>query len=164
VRPGELRAAEWKDIDLEAGEWRYLVSKTKTDHIVPLSRQAAAILKELHPLTGHARYVFPSPRTDDKPMSDNAILSALRRMNIPKGEMTGHGFRAMARTLLPERLKFPPEIIEHQLAHSVPDALGTAYNRTKFLDDRRTMMQAWADYLDKLKAGAEIIPLSSRRA
>lgn len=164
VRPGELRAAEWKDIDLEAGEWRYLVSKTKTDHIVPLSRQAVAILKELHPLTGHARYVFPSPRTDTKPMSDNAILSALRRMNIPKDEMTGHGFRAMARTLLHERLKFPPEIIEHQLAHSVPDALGTAYNRTKFLDDRRTMMQAWADYLDKLKAGAEIIPLASRRA
>ncbi|HEX5277475.1 MAG TPA: integrase arm-type DNA-binding domain-containing protein [Fluviicoccus sp.] len=164
VRPGELRAAEWKDIDLEEGEWRYLVSKTKTEHIVPLSRQSVAILRELHPLTSHARYVFPSPRTDEKPMSDNAILSALRRMNIPKEEMTGHGFRAMARTLLHERLKFPPEIIEHQLAHSVPDALGTAYNRTRFLDDRKAMMQAWADYLDKLKAGAEIIPLSSRRA
>ena len=97
------------------------------------------------------------------PLTD-AFLSALRRMNIPKDEMTGHGFRAMARTLLHERLKFPAEVIEHQLAHKVADALGTAYNRTKFLDDRRAMMQAWSDYLDKLKAGAEIIPLSSRRA
>ena len=164
VRPGELRAAEWKDIDLEAGEWSFVASKTKTPHIVPLSRQAVAILSELHPLTGHARYVFPGGRTDEEPMSNNAILAALRRMNISKLDMTGHGFRAMARTLLHERLKFPPEIIEHQLAHSVPDALGTAYNRTRFLDDRRAMMQAWSDYLDKLKAGAEIIPLSSRRA
>ena len=164
VRPGELRHAEWKDVDLDAGEWSFTASKTKTPHVVPLSRQAVAILRDLHPLTGHARYVFPSPRTDDKPMSGNAILSAMRYMGIPKEDMTGHGFRAMARTLLHERLKFPAEVIEHQLAHKVADALGTAYNRTKFLDDRRAMMQAWSDYLDKLKAGAEIIPLSSRRA
>ncbi|RZU46828.1 integrase [Fluviicoccus keumensis] len=152
VRPGELRQAEWKDIDLEAAEWRYLVSKTKTDHVVPLSRQAIAILEEIRPLTGRGRYVFPSPRSDERPMSDNAILSSLRRMGIAKEEMTGHGFRAMARTLLHERLKFPAEVIEHQLAHKVPDALGAAYNRTKFLDDRRRMMQVWADYLDELRA------------
>lgn len=164
VRPGELRTAEWKDFNLDTGEWAFVASKTKTDHIVPLSRQAVALLREIRPLTGHGRYVFPNPRTDDKPMSGNAILSAMRYMGIPKEDMTGHGFRAMARTLLHERLNFPSEVIEHQLAHSVPDALGTAYNRTKFLDARRTMMQAWADYLDKLKAGAEIIPLSSRRA
>lgn len=151
VRPGELRVAEWKDIDLDAGEWSFVASKTKTPHIVPLSRQAVAILRELHPLTGHARYVFPNPRTDDKPMSGNAVLSAMRYMGIPKEDMTGHGFRAMARTLLHERLKFPAEVIEHQLAHKVADALGAAYNRTRFLDDRKIMMQAWADYLDVLK-------------
>ena len=164
VRPGELRAAEWKDIDLEAGEWSFVASKTKTPHIVPLSRQAVAILSELQPLTGHARYVFPSPRTDTRPMSENAILSAMRRMNITKEEMTGHGFRAMARTMLHERLKFPAEVIEHQLAHKVADALGAAYNRTRFLDDRRAMMQAWADYLDRLKAVAEVIPLTGKVA
>jgi len=164
VRPGELRHAEWTDIDLDAGEWSFIASKTKTPHIVPLARQAVAILRELHPLTGHGRYVFPSPRTDERPMSENAILSAMRRMNIAKDEMTGHGFRAMARTLLHERLKFPAEVIEHQLAHKVSDALGTAYNRTKFLDDRRAMMQAWADYLDRLKAGAEVIPLRGKTA
>lgn len=161
VRPGELRAAEWKDIDLEAGEWSFVASKTKTPHIVPLSRQAVAILSELQPLTGHARYVFPSPRTDTRPMSENAILSAMRRMNIPKEEMTGHGFRAMARTMLHERLKFPAEVIEHQLAHRVADALGAAYNRTRFLDDRRAMMQAWADYLDRLKAGGVVLALAA---
>ena len=164
VRPGELRAAEWKDIDLEAGEWSFVASKTKTPHVVPLSRQAVAILRDLHPLTGHARYVFPNPRTDDKPMSGNAILSAMRYMGIPKEDMTGHGFRAMARTLLHERLKFPAEVIEHQLAHKVADALGAAYNRTRFLDDRRAMMQQWADYLDRLKAGAEIIPITGKVA
>lgn len=157
VRPGELRQAEWKDINLDAAEWCYLVSKTKTNHIVPLSRQAVAILRELQPLTGHGRYVFPGLRTNDRPMSNNAVLSAMRRMGIPNEEMTGHGFRAMARTLLHERLKYAPEIIEHQLAHKVPDALGAAYNRTRFLDDRRRMMQDWADYLDRLKAGNPVI-------
>ncbi len=151
VRPGELRHAEWKDIDLEAAEWKYLVTKTKTPHVVPLSRQAVDILRELQPLTGAGRYVFPSPLTADRPMSDNAILTALRRMGIPKDEMCGHGFRAMARTLLDEVLHFPPDIIEHQLAHAVRDPLGRAYNRTTKIDERRKMMQEWADYLDGLK-------------
>lgn len=104
MRPGELRKAEWADIDLDNAEWRYVVSKTGTPHIVPLSTQAVAILRELQPLTGSGRYVFPSPRTRERPMSDNAILSAMRRMGIGKDEMSGHGFRAMARTILDEQL------------------------------------------------------------
>lgn len=159
VRPGELRNAEWAHIDLEAAEWRYTVTKTNTPHIVPLSRQAVEILTELQALTGDGRYLFPSARTNSRPMSDNAILSALRRMGIDKDEMTGHGFRAMARTILDEVLGFRPDYIEHQLAHAVRDPNGRAYNRTAHLAERRKMMQQWADYLDKLKAGAEIIPL-----
>ena len=151
VRPGELRQAEWSDIDLKAAEWRYTVPKTDTPHIVPLSRQAVGILRELHPLTGPGRYVFPSARTPrgDRPMSNNAILAALGRMSIGKEEMTGHGFRAMA---LDEVLGFRPDFIEHQLAHAVRDPNGRAYNRTAHLAERRKMMQAWADYLDQLKA------------
>lgn len=162
VRPGELRHAEWADIDLDAAEWRYTVSKTDTQHIVPLSRQAVEILRELHPLTGRGRYVFPSARNPkgDKPMSDNAILAAMRRMGIEKDEMSGHGFRAMARTILDEVLGFRPDYIEHQLAHAVRDPNGRAYNRTAHLPERRKMMQDWADYLDKLKAGAEIVPIN----
>ena len=154
VRPGELRRAEWKDIDLEVGEWRFTITKTNTLHLVPLSRQAVEILRELYPLTGRGRYVFPSGRAPrgDRPMSDNAVLAALRRMGIGKEEMTGHGFRAMARTLLDEVLGFRPDYIEHQLAHVVRDPLGRAYNRTAHLPQRRKMMQAWADYLDQLKA------------
>jgi integrase len=159
VRPGELRKARWADIDLDKAEWRYLVSKTKTDHLVPLSRQALAILRELYPLTGHRELVFPG-RDPKKPMSDAAINAALRRMGYDtKAEITGHGFRAMARTILHEELHHKPEVIEHQLAHAVPDSLGTAYNRTKFLKERKAMMQEWADYLDKLKAGAKVIAL-----
>ena len=156
VRPGELRRAEWKAIDLEAGEWRFTVAKTDTPHLVPLSRQAGEILRELHPLTGNGRYVFPSGRTPrgDRPMSENAVLAALRSMGIGKEEMTGHGFRAMARTLLDEVLGFRPDYIEHQLAHVVRDPLGRAYNRTAHLPQRRKMMQEWADYLDQLKADA----------
>lgn len=161
VRPGELRNAEWAHIDLEAAEWRYTVTKTNTPHIVPLSRQAVEILTELQALTGDGRYLFPSARTNSRPMSDNAILSALRRMGIDKDEMTGHGFRAMARTILDEVLGFRPDYIEHQLAHAVRDPNGRAYNRTAHLAERRKMMQQWADYLDKLKAGAEIIPLNN---
>ena len=118
---GELRHAQWSDIDLEASEWRYTVTKTATPHIVPLSRQAVEILRELHPVTGHGRYVFPSARNPrgDRPMSNNAILAALRRMGIGKEEMTGHGFRAMARTILDVVLGFRPDFIEHQLAHAV---------------------------------------------
>ena len=159
VRPGELRKAEWADIDLDAAEWRYIVTKTQTPHLVPLCRQAVAILRELHPLTGQGRFVFAGARTHERPMSDNAILAAMRRMNIGKDEMTGHGFRAMARTILDEVLGVRPDFIEHQLAHAVRDPNGRAYNRTAHLEERRKMMQLWADYLDKLKAGAEVIPL-----
>lgn len=157
VRPGELRAAEWAHIDLDAAEWRYTVTKTNTPHIVPLSTQAVAILRELQPLTGNGRYLFPSPRTKDRPMSDNAILSALRRMGIQKDEMTGHGFRAMARTILDEVLGERVDLIEHQLAHAVRDANGRAYNRTSHLPERKRMMQRWADYLDCIKAGGNVI-------
>jgi integrase len=160
VRPGELRYAKWADIYLDAAEWRYTVSKTNTQHIVPLSRQAVEILEELYPLTGRGHYVFPSARSTSRPMSDNAILAAMRRMGISKDEMSGHGFRAMARTILDEVLGFRPDFIEHQLAHAVRDPNGRAYNRTAHLPERRKMMQEWADYLDKLKAGAEIIPIN----
>jgi integrase len=159
VRPGELRQAEWKDIDLDAAEWRYIASKKGNAHIVPLAHQAVATLRELHALTGTGRYVFPSARTGERPMSDNAVLAAMRRLGIAKDEMSGHGFRAMARTILDEVLGFRPDLIEHQLAHAVRDPNGRAYNRTAHLPERRKMMQAWADYLDKMKAGAEVIPL-----
>jgi integrase len=161
VRPGELRKAEWADIDLDAAEWRYHVTKTDTDHIVPLASQAVAILQELHPLTGNGRYVFPSARTTDRPMSDNAILAAMRRMGIGKEEMSGHGFRAMARTILDEVLGVRVDFIEHQLAHAVKDPNRRAYNRTAHLPERRKMMQLWADYLVQLKAGATIIPMEN---
>jgi len=164
VRPGELRNAEWVDIDLDAAEWRYTVTKTDTAHIVPLATQAVAILRELHSLTGTGRYVFPGARTNGTPMSDNAILAAMRRMGIGKDEMSGHGFRAMARTILDEVLGVRPDLIEHQLAHAVRDPNGRAYNRTAHLAERRKMMQEWADYLDKLKAGAEVIPLHGKVA
>ena len=165
VRPGELRKAEWSQFDLEKAEWRYWVSKTKTDHIVPLASQAVAILRELHALTGKGRFVFPGARSASRTMSDAAINAALRRLGYDtRTEITGHGFRAMARTILHEELHFEPEVIEHQLAHAVPDALGTAYNRTKFLKKRKAMMQHWADYLDKIKAGAEVIPLHGNAA
>jgi len=158
VRPGELRKAKWAEFDLDRAEWRYFVTKTKTEHLVPLSAQAVGILRELHPLTGQGEYIFPGARDRKAPMSDAAVNAALRRMGYDtKTEITGHGFRAMARTILHEELHIKPEVIEHQLAHKVPDALGTAYNRTKFLKERKVMMQAWADYLDKLKAGANLL-------
>lgn len=164
VRPGELRKAEWDGFDLDKSEWRYFVTKTRTEHLVPLATQAVAILRELHPLTGHGTYVFPG-RDPKRPMSDAAINAALRRLGYDtKTEITGHGFRAMARTILHEELHIKPEVIEHQLAHKVPDALGTAYNRTKFLKERRVMMQLWADYLGKLKAGADVIRLNNSAA
>ena len=162
VRPGELRRAEWADIDLDAAEWRYTVTKTNTPHIVPLSRQALEILRGLQPLTGSGRFVFPSARSNARPMSDTAILAAMRRMGIGKEEMSGHGFRAVARTILDEVLGVRPDYIEHQLAHAVRDPNGRAYNRTAHLPERRKMMQQWADYLDKLKAGAEVIALRQR--
>ncbi len=151
VRPGELRKAEWSQIDLEAAEWRYLVTKTQTEHIVPLSRQAVSILRELYPLTGNGHFVFPSARSNTRPMSDNAILAAMRTMEIAKDVTTGHGFRATARTILDEVLGVSIDLIEHQLAHRVKDPNGRAYNRTAFLPERREMMQTWADFLDQLK-------------
>lgn len=159
TRPSELRRAKWADIDLEAGEWSYFVSKTKIQHIVPLSTQAIKILKEIHSLSGHGEFVFQGGHDPLKPMSEAAINAALKRMGYDtQNDITGHGFRAMARTILHERLNIDPHIIEHQLAHKVPDSLGKAYNRTKFLDQRKEMMQAWADYLEELKAGAKIVP------
>jgi len=159
VRPSELRQAEWSHIDFEAKEWRYLVTKTNTQHIVPLSTQAIEILTNLYPLTGNGRFVFPSARTPNgsRAMSDVALLAALRRMGFDKSEMSVHGFRAMARTILDEVLGFRPDFIEHQLAHSVRDPNGRAYNRTAHLPERHKMMQTWADYLDGLKAGAAVI-------
>ncbi len=154
VRPGELRRAKWADIDLKTAEWKYQVSKTKTEHIVPLSKQALAIFNALHPISGNREFVFPGAHDPKKPMSDAAINAALKRLGYDtQKDITGHGFRAMARTILHERLNFDPLIIEQQLAHRVPDALGSAYNRTKFLAQRKLMMQHWADYLDALKVG-----------
>lgn len=151
VRPGELRKAEWKQIDLEAGEWCFFVTKTKKDHIVPLAKQAVEILKELKPLTGDGKYVFRSIRGGDRCMSENTILAALRRMDIDSEEMCGHGFRAMARTVIRERLKIEAEFIEIQLAHKTKSPNGAAYDRVAFLDERKDMMQRWADYLDELR-------------
>ncbi|WP_250522798.1 MULTISPECIES: integrase arm-type DNA-binding domain-containing protein [unclassified Caballeronia] len=151
-RPVELRSMRWDEVHLDTAEWRYIVGKTQTPHLVPLATQAVAILRELQPMTGRWDYVFPGRDDKQQPMSSNTVNVALKRAGIStRDEQTGHGFRAMARTILHERLGIRPEIIEHQLAHSVPDALGTAYNRTKFLDERRKMMQEWADYLDKLR-------------
>lgn len=161
VRPGELRKAEWAEIDLDKAEWNIPAGKMKMReaHLVPLSTQAVEILRELYALTGDKKYVFPGARTNGRPMSDNAVLAALRRMGFAKDEMSGHGFRAMARTILDEILQVRPDYIEHQLAHAVKDPNGRAYNRTAHLAERRKMMQQWADYLDKLKAGADVIPL-----
>jgi integrase len=145
---------------LEANEWRYRVGKTNTMHLVPLSTQAAKLFADIKNVSGYGEFVFQGGRDPKKPMSAAAINAALRRMGYDTQEdITGHGFRAMARTILHERLNIDPYIIEHQLAHKVPDALGAAYNRTKFIEQRKIMMQAWADYLDELKAGAKIISL-----
>ena len=160
VRPGELRTMQWADVDLGKCEWSFMVNKTKTPHIVPLAKQAMTILREIHPVTGNSVYVFPSARGNSRPMSDMAMNAALRRMGIDtKTEITGHGFRALARTILDEVLGFRPDFIEHQLAHAVRDPLGRAYNRTSHLKERKEMMQVWANYLDKLKAGAVILPI-----
>lgn len=172
-RPGELRHAEWAEIDLDAALWTIPSERMKRTkqgkatgpaHLVPLSRQAVAILTDLQPLTGAGRFVFPSMRSKDRPMSDAAVLAALRRMGFPKDEMTGHGWRATARTMLDERVGVDVAVIEAQLAHSVGDSLGRAYNRTEHLDQRRTMMQTWADYLDRLRRGGEVVPLPQRQA
>jgi integrase len=164
VRPGELRAAEWADFDLDGAEWRYTTSKTNTQHIVPLASQAVAILRELQPLTGSRAHLFPGARDRKRPMSNATVNAALRRMGFDSDTMTGHGFRAMARTVLDEVLGFRPEYIEHQLAHAVRDPLGRAYNRTAHLAERRKMMQAWADYLDVLRSDAKVVVPIKRKA
>ena len=164
VRPGELRHAEWGEIDLDEAVWNLPAHKMKTKqaHIVPLCRQAVEILTELKDLTGGSRYVFPSVRSYARPMSENTINAALRYMGYDKDMMTGHGFRAMARTILDEVLQVRPDFIEHQLAHAVRDPNGRAYNRTAHLVERRKMMQLWADYLDGLKDGAKVIPIQRK--
>lgn len=159
VRPGELRTAEWSEIDFEAAEWRIPGAKMKmaNDHIVPLSKQAIALLREVHPISGHGKYVFPSIRTGERPMSENTVSAALRAIGYDRDTQTAHGFRATARTIMDEVLGERVDLIEHQLAHTVKDANGRAYNRTAHLPARREMMQRWSDYLDKLKRGAEVI-------
>lgn len=155
VRPRMLRTAEWAEIDLESAKWNIPGSKMKMGEplLVPLSRQAVAILEEIQPLTGRGKYVFPCARSAERPMSNNAILAAMRRLGIPKEVMTGHGFRPMARTLLDEELGVRVDYIEQQLAHVVHDPLGRAYNRTTFVEQRTEMMQTYADYLDDLRSG-----------
>ena len=161
VRPGELRTMEWAEVDLETAEWRIPSAKMKmkTDHIVPLSTQALALLQGMHPATGHGKFVFPSLRTGERPMSENTINAALRGMGYAKEVHSAHGFRATARTIMDEVLGERVDLIEHQLAHAVKDVNGRAYNRTAHLPARREMMQRWADYLDKLRVGADVIHL-----
>ena len=162
VRPGELRHAEWSEIDFETEQWNISAEKMKIKepHIVPLSNQAVSILKELEPLTRHENgyFVFPNERTHTRPMSENAELAALASLGY-KGLHTPHGFRATARTILDEVLQQRVDLIEHQLAHKVRDVNGRAYNRTAHLPARREMMQVWADYIDGLKVGSKILPL-----
>ncbi len=164
TRPGELRAAEWSEINLETAEWSIPAERMKLrlPHLVPLASQAVAILRELQPLTGRGKYVFPGGRSSKRPMSNNAVNGALRRMGYDKDTMTGHGFRAMARTILDEHLHFRPDYIEHQLAHAVRDPNGRAYNRTAHLPERRKMMQGWADYLDALKQSGNVVPMKRK--
>ncbi len=167
VPPGELRSAEWAEFNLDAAEWRIPSEKMKMrdQHIVPLSTQAVAILRELQPLTGRGRYVFPSARTPngERCMSENAVLAALRRLGYSKDEMTGHGFRSMASTLLNEH-GWNRDAIERQLAHAERNSVRAAYNYAEHLPERRRMMQAWADYLEGLKAGAEVLPFRRSKA
>jgi integrase len=173
LRPGELRHMEWAWIDFDAAALTVpgeVMKRTKADkatgpaHLVPLAPQALAILRELQPLTGRGRFVFPSLLTGERCMSENTVRGALRRMGYTNDDMTAHGFRAMARTMIAERLGIPDAVIEAQLAHAVSDALGRAYNRTQFLDQRRDMMQAWANYLDQLRDGAKVIPMPNKAA
>lgn len=173
-RPGELRHTQWDEIDFEKTELNIPIERMKLPtptkrknkgqfHCIPLSRQSISILKELHPLTGHSKYVFPSIRTNLKPMSEATVLNALRRMGYEKDEMSGHGFRAMARTMIRQELHVESEYIELQLAHATKSPNGTAYDRVSFLPERRKMMQQWADYLDGLKQGAKVIPIRQAR-
>jgi len=163
-RPGELRSMKWVEIDWDKAEWNIPARKMKMkrDHLVPLSTQALELLRGIQAISGHTKYVFPSVRTDARCMSDNTINVALRSMGYPKEVMTGHGFRAMARTIMDEVLDERIDLIEHQLAHAVKDPNGRAYNRTAHLPARRNMMQRWSDYLGTLRAGAEVIHLHGK--
>ncbi|MDO9597250.1 MAG: tyrosine-type recombinase/integrase [Azoarcus sp.] len=165
VRPGELRHAEWSEFDFDKAEWRIPAAKMKMKelHIVPLSRQALEVLKELHQLTGAKSYVFPSERGGGRPMSENTVNAALRRMGFTKDEMTGHGFRSTASTLLHE-LGYDHRVIERQLAHCERNQVSAAYNFAEYLPDRRQMMQQWADHLDRLRKGADVVPLRGNTA
>lgn len=173
LRPGELRQMEWAWVDLDDSMLTLPPSVMKRSkaakqngnpHFVPLAPQAVKIFRDLHCLTGSGRYVLPSLLTRERCMSENTVRSALRRMGYGNDDMTAHGFRAMARTMIAERLNVPPEVIEAQLDHAVSDALGRAYNRTQYLEQRRDMMNRWADYLDRLRDGAEVVPISRRSA
>jgi integrase len=165
VRPGELRHAEWSEFDLDGQEplWRIPEEKMKMgeQHVVPLARQAVVLLRELNSITGRGRYVFPSLRSGSRPMSDNTVNAALRRLGYTNEEMTGHGFRSLASTCLNEQ-GYHPDLIELQLAHAERNQVRAAYNKAKRLPERRKMMEAWADYLDGLRADANVVPL--RRA
>lgn len=167
VRPGELRSMEWAELDLDAAEWRIPGSKMKmkVDHLVPLSTQALEIIQSVKLMTGSRRYVFPSiGRSEDRPMSENTINSALHAMGYGTDKHTAHGFRAMARTIMDEVLEERVDLIEHQLAHAVKDPNGRAYNRTAHLPARKAMMQRWSDYLDKIRIGADVIQLPTKAA
>jgi integrase len=161
VRPGELRRAEWAEFDLDGAEWRIPAARMKMreQHIVPLSTQAVEVMRELMPLTGRGRYVFPGARTNGRPMSENTVNAALRRLGYASDQMTGHGFRSMASTRLNEQ-GWHRDAIERQLAHAERDAVRAAYNYAEHLPERKRMMQSWADYLDALKIGATVIPLT----
>lgn len=167
-RPGNIRQMRWADVDAEAKLWRIPAEDMKRTkhgklngrpHIVPLAPQAMKILEELRPLTGHGAYVFPSLLTGARPMSDNTVRTALRRLGYTNEDMTAHGFRAMARTIMVEQMNVEPDVIEAQLAHGKSGPLGAAYDRAEFVEKRRTMMTQWADYLDKLRQGADVVPL-----
>lgn len=173
LRPGELRHAQWAEFDLDAATWMVPAARMKREkagklqgapHVVPLPAQAVKALRDLEPLTGRNAYVFRGERHHDRPMSENTVNAALRAMGFAAEEVTGHGFRATARTMMVERLGVDESVIEAQLAHSVKDSLGRAYNRTEFIEQRRAMMQTWADYLDKLRQGAEVVSIAGRAA
>lgn len=163
VRPGELRKAEWRELDLDNAEWRIPAERMKMreTHIVPLSDQAVAILRELQPLTGHGRYVFPSIRSPRDPMSENTVTAALRRLGYTGDEMTGHGFRSMASTILHEQ-GWNTNVIERQLAHAERNKVKAAYNHAQYLPERRKMMLAWAEYLDALRTSGNVVPIKRK--
>jgi integrase len=163
VRPGEMRRAEWSEFDFEKREWRIPAERMKMrePHIVPLSKQAIAILRELQALTGAGRYLFPGARTITRPMSENTVNAALRRLGYASDTMTGHGFRSMASTILNEQGTWHRDAIERQLAHGERDAVRAAYNYAEHLPERRRMMQAWADYLEQLEKGAKVLKLGA---